>query len=74
MMNNFQNDTHIITFKISKCHFRCSHIFTTPSLYVYLITSQNLDLKVTSLKVAGYGGATSTLELALQMKITLNIK
>ncbi|XP_023720130.1 medium-chain acyl-CoA ligase ACSF2, mitochondrial isoform X2 [Cryptotermes secundus] len=54
---------------------RCTHIFTTPSLYLDLIsTSQDLGLKVTTLEVASYGAAPCSQELALQIKEVLNAR
>jgi len=54
---------------------RCTHIFGAPSLYVNLITTaQDLDLKITTLQVAAYGGAPCSQQLALQMKNVLNIR
>jgi pyruvate/2-oxoacid:ferredoxin oxidoreductase beta subunit len=54
---------------------RCTHIFGAPSLYVNLITTaQDLDLKITTLQVAVYGGAPCSQQLALQMKNVLNIR
>lgn len=53
---------------------RCTHLFGTPSLYVDLVTtSQDLDLKVTTLQVAISGGAPCSQQLALQMKNVLNV-
>lgn len=53
----------------------CTHIYATPSLYIDLITlSKDLDFEVSTLQVAGYGGAPCTQQLALQMKDTLHIK
>jgi hypothetical protein len=47
----------------------------TPSLYMDLINaSQDLNLKVTTLQVAGYGGAPCSQQLALQIKESLNVK
>ena len=54
---------------------RCTHTFGTPSLYVDLITTaKDLDLKITALQVAIFGGAPCSQQLALQMKNVLNIK
>lgn len=54
---------------------RCTHLMATPSLYVDLIsTSQDLNLKVTTLQVAGYGGAPCSPQLALQIKEILNVR
>ncbi|PNF29202.1 hypothetical protein B7P43_G10798 [Cryptotermes secundus] len=48
---------------------RCTHLIATPSLYVDLInTSQDLNLKVTTLQVAAYAGAPCSQQLALQIK------
>ncbi|PNF23398.1 hypothetical protein B7P43_G12237, partial [Cryptotermes secundus] len=54
---------------------RCTDLFGTPSMYVDLInTSQDLNLKVTTLQVAGCGGAPCSQQLALQIKQTLNVR
>jgi hypothetical protein len=37
-------------------------------------TSKDLNLKVTTLQVAGYGGAPCSQELALQIKEALNVR
>jgi phenylacetate-coenzyme A ligase PaaK-like adenylate-forming protein len=50
-------------------------MYATPSLYVDLITtSEDLDLKITTLQVAVFAGAPCSQQLALQMKNVLNIK
>ena len=50
-------------------------MFGTPSLYVELITTaQDLDLKITTLQVAMFGGAPCSQQLALQMKNVLNVR
>jgi hypothetical protein len=47
----------------------------TPSLYLDMInTAQDLNLKVTTLQVAGYGGAPCSQQLALQIKEALNVR
>jgi len=38
-----------------------------------ITTTQDLGLKITTLQVAGYGGAPCSQQLALQMKETLNV-